>query len=347
MNTRDRYPVLAMGLCTPLGLDLATNLYQIHADATPFAVLDEHDDVASRAPVLAPLKLLKDVPRRAERMHALLLTALDECLIRGATRLIRDTAVPVWVAIPKDTSDAEKARLAEAVDEVARHHGVTLGTPVWIAEGRAAYPMALDSARSHLDSDRNAIAFVAAVDSNCDTETVQRLREAGRLMAEEGSGIIPGEGGGCLLLGHPAALSADTPGIGAIAQSLEPQPFASGEVGTARGMTEVLAGLMATDSEKRRADRLFFCGSGDPWFVRELNHAYLRQPELVPEPLDVYDLAQQMGDTGATSPLIQIAYAAFWMRQQTSRSPARRALITASADHGAVTGLLLDLTVSP
>jgi 3-oxoacyl-[acyl-carrier-protein] synthase-1 len=107
-------------------------------------------------------------------------------------------------------------------------------------------------------------------------------------------------------------------------------------------LAEGLTGLFARLREAHlgwRADVVYSCQPSENFWGREFTMAYLRNPELIPEPLRVEQLCDELGDCGAAMPALQLAFAG----HRFSRGEAlARALIYGESDDGALGACLVD-----
>src|SRR5690606_10709002 len=107
-------------------------------------------------------------------------------------------------------------------------------------------------------------------------------------------------------------------------------------------LAEGLTGLFARLREAHhgwRADVVYSCQPSENFWGREFTMAYLRNPELIPEPLRVEQLCDELGDCGAATPALHLAFAGL----RCSRGDAlARALIYGESDDGALGACLIE-----
>jgi 3-oxoacyl-[acyl-carrier-protein] synthase-1 len=106
----------------------------------------------------------------------------------------------------------------------------------------------------------------------------------------------------------------------------------------AEGLTALFAQLREAN-RGWRADVVYSCQPSENFWGREFTMAYLRNPELIPEPLRVEQLCDELGDCGAATPALQLAFAG----HRCSRGDAlARALIYGESDGGALGACLIE-----
>lgn len=259
--------------------------------------------------------------------------------------------IPVFVAAASSLTDEERVQLRDALSDAAPSH-VNLR---WVLNsvahgGRAAGGAALAAGIAALKS--APLVLVGGLDSQSADSTLAVLSANNMLLgASNPDGRIPGEGAAFVLLGRPRALPGAAPlgFISAVASALDPRPFAQPAPNQAAGLTEVFAALRKTHPV--RVDRVVLAQSNERFWGTELSLAYLRNVELMPEPMVTRHLAFALGDCGAAAFVMALAWTVvdFHTRSAFARphTPLRSALVYASSDDGPVTGALLEAPHQP
>ena len=312
--------VVGVGLASPLGLRCGAAIAAARAGITRFAIAEE-------MPGDVRISMLRSVPMpdaRVDRMACLVGHALREALARVGRTIKR--RLPCVVALP-DGVDPRSLRLDARVD---LHRAIT--------SGRAGFFFALRDALRLLCTETTPWVVVAGVDSLVDRETLRRLADANRVLGRSNTdGICPGEGAACLLLGTAATVphEATLAHVHAPSTAVEPIPFHAGPatISNARGLASVFRDLSAQAGA--RVDEVFAGVTGERFFGRELSHAYLRVPSLMPEPMRTNVVADALGDVGAAAGAVATAAAIASFR---SRRPNATALAYASSDDGTIGG---------
>ena len=122
-------------------------------------------------------------------------------------------------------------------------------------------------------------------------------------------------------------------GLEAVALARAAVPFAQAQTVSADGLTAVFRTLRGQGA--RRVHRIVAAHSGDGYFARSFAHAYLREIELMPEPLTVDLIADCVGDVGAAAGLLGLAVGAYSIVED-ARDGEGRALAYSESDTGEV-----------
>lgn len=272
--------------------------------------------------------------------------ALSEALMPVARCSGR--AIPVFVATPPAAlSPLGQDTLLAALREVAPAHFDLH----WVAssitsDGRAGGASALAAALMALDSVPQVL--VGGLDSQASGTALQSLADTNRLLGERNcDGRLPGEGAAFLLLGRPGLYSAPVPlgAIHALARAQDPRAFLQAQAGRAEGLSQVFASLRR--AWPTRVDEIVTAQSAERYWGSELAMAYLRNVELMPEPMRTRQVANALGDCGAAAFPIGLLFALLDFRSRlTSQGPIRSALVYASSDTGLVGGTIMSADVA-
>ncbi|MCY1080183.1 3-oxoacyl-ACP synthase [Archangium lansingense] len=306
--------IMSLGLCTPLGLTARTTQAEVAAGTVRMFQTDVEDIRGEpvRASVLKPLE--EGLPR-GERMAAMAVTALEDCM-RGAPPPGKHP-LPVVLGLPEPEGGAplDGQKLARAVLEAGAAWRLQLADGGLLARGRAAFFQALCWAGEMLDSKRYPFVLVGAVDSLCDRESLRMLAARGRTLGGPNrDGIIPGEGAGFVLLARAGGLETRaTEARGLVlgcALARDERHFLQSQPPLGHGLTEAFRRLRAHPvAGTRRADFFLSCQPTEAFWGREFTHAYLRNASLLPEPLAGEVIAGSLGDPGAAAGVIQVGMA--------------------------------------
>lgn len=333
--------VTGLTLATPLGLTAAATQRACAAGVSRAALLEEHP----RRPTAVRLTSLPDLLNREGRMHALLRHSLVP--LAALLPALRGVRAPCLLALPEAGSTFLLRRWLAAVRGDPALEGLEIRC---FASGRIGLFRCLAEAREVLaESLEPRWAVVGAVDSLVDPATLEALAADQRLLGDRNpDGVIPGEAAGFLVLANTAAVAqARTPVLARIAAFVEAHertpawergPYA------AAALTEVFRALRHHAALRgRRADRVLTCQPGESFWAHEFAAAYLRNAEMMPEPLDHRGLARSLGDVGSAAGICQFALAvhAFapspWLRQ----APLRRIVLHGASEAGAYAGCLV------
>lgn len=331
--------VYGTGACSPIGLTAPTSFAALNAGIRRFVELEGVLDAAGQ-------------PARGSRLTGL---ELEDPLMRAtwfARRAIREalrpveqplgTSIPLIVAAPALGSPAAAESLMSTLAEAAPAH-VSLG---WgpasiVMQGRAGGVKALGSAIVALRS--SALVLVGGLDSLVAGAALDRLVSANRLLGTHNcDGRLPGEGAAFVLLGRHRALGlAPERGIiVATTHALDPTPFTSQAPSQARGLTQVFATLRS--AWPARVDQLVSAQSNERHWANELSVAYLRNVELMPEPMRVRELSAILGDCGAAAFPLGLALALDDLSpRRWRRSDVSSTLVFSSSDSGLVGGAVV------
>jgi 3-oxoacyl-[acyl-carrier-protein] synthase I len=331
-----------LGLSTPLGLHASATVTAISAGLTGFDATEVVDE--SGAPVRASrLKGLDPTLPREERILALGRRALAECL--GDLDARRSTSVACYIALPeKDARPFDEAYVMQTLSSAAAHLPLDWSARP-IRAGRAGVFLALEAAAAAIASGKTPVALVGGLDSHCDAPSLEHLADAGRTLgASNSDGLIPGEAGGFLLLArHDAAAGHGLPHgkLVACASARDVLPFDKRNAMLAIGLTTMFRHLRARAGQPR-PQRLYSCQTGESFWARELNHAYLRNATLMPEPFVKSTVAESLGDCGAGAGIVELAMAFASFKTSWRRgAKVDRAIVYGAADEGAVGGCIV------
>lgn len=331
--------VTGLSLATPLGLTAAATTRACAAGITRATLLDEHP----RRPTAVRLTTLPELFTREDRMHALLghnLPGLAELLAgHGAP-------VPCLLALPEAGPTFVARRWLAAQRKNLESTGLDIrGTEA----GRVGFFRCLAAARAILaDAHEPTWVVVGAVDSLVDPTTLETLDVEGHLLGDRNAdGIIPGEAAGFVVLANDAAVAHGRATVlarfAAIVEAQELTPARARTPYSAAALTDVFRTLRQHRTLRGRVDRVLTCQPGQSFWAHEFATAYLRNAEMMPEPLDHRGLDQSLGEVGSAAGICQLALAlhAFAPSPWLRRTPLRRIVIHGASEAGAYAGCLV------
>jgi 3-oxoacyl-[acyl-carrier-protein] synthase-1 len=185
-------------------------------------------------------------------------------------------------------------------------------------------------------------ALVAGVDSLCAPAQVRSLVRAGRILSPLTDGAVPGEAAAFALVARtddPLTDVATSVQLEAVGLKRAATPFTHS--GPVSGDALTAAFRMLRDGGASRVHRVIAAHSGEGYFGRSFAHAYLREVEMMPEPLTVELIADRVGDVGAAAGILALAFAVYLMVQDR-RNGASRALAYSESDTGEVGAAILE-----
>jgi 3-oxoacyl-[acyl-carrier-protein] synthase-1 len=331
--------VIGAGVCCSLGLDLESSLAAVEAGMSRMVeTVPGSDDPA----VVAALELLALDTARGRRIHWLAGAAYLDLVRRFPDW--KKVDLPLIIVGPERHADHDVPR-DFMITHLRELSEVAIPRPVpqfWWSGGRGGWFAALEHAIALLHGGAPLI-LLGAVDSDCDPNSLRRLVRRNALLGKRNpGGRIPGEAAVFVMLARP-----DVPRqirarpwawIRACSTASEPRHFMQPRSTLGEGLTALFGRLRETHVGWR-ADVVYSCQPSENFWGREFIMAYLRNPELIPEPLRFEKLCQELGDCGAASPALQLAFAG----HRCSRGDAlARALIYGESDDGALGACLLE-----
>lgn len=332
--------MLAAGICSAAGVERVLTCLQLQAEADIFdshsfwAEYPEDDNFSFPC---AAVRLFERGQERCSRLDQLLVTALEETLAAASWLAETKATVSLLTAVPNDLSDIEAASLTTAAHAMIAQMGLDGVRIHLIRGGREAFAAVLQAATPKLAGGEFVLA--AAVDSQCGPDQLKTLNEANRLLAGNPEGLIPGEAAACVLLGPVG--SNDNQRVSHLLTAVSSNGDNTGLVRHQRkSLTAVFDNELMQGMTAAPTFRVYFAGTGEGFTAQDLNHTYLRWVEWWPEPLDVFDLATVLGDTGTAAGLVQLIFADFQLQRAWSEGVCRRVLVLAAADADAA-GLAL------
>jgi 3-oxoacyl-[acyl-carrier-protein] synthase-1 len=125
----------------------------------------------------------------------------------------------------------------------------------------------------------------------------------------------------------------------AVAQHRSPVPFTQRDRISGDDLATIFRAFRERGSP--RVERVIAAHSGEGYFGQSFSHAYLREVEVMPEPLEVELIADCVGDIGAAAGPLGLAFAMYRMATEP-RSARERALVYSESDTGEIGAAIID-----
>jgi len=207
--------------------------------------------------------------------------------------------------------------------------------------GRASTFAALTAAIDFIRTGSDRAVLVAGIDSLCGPAQLRRLVNDRRLLSPLTDGTIPGEAAAFALLARADDAIADpatSVRLHAVALQRAAIPFTKAQVVSGDALAAVFRTFRESGAE--RVHRVIAAHSGEGYFGRSFAHAYLREVEVMPQPLSVESIADRVGDVGAAAGVLGLAFSVYLMVND-GRDDEARALVYSESDTGEVGGAIL------
>jgi 3-oxoacyl-[acyl-carrier-protein] synthase-1 len=334
MTTAARVSIVGFSGCTSLGYSLAASLAALGAGLSNFS--DTGLKNAYGTTVSAAALLERDLPR-AERLARLTNLGLTE--LQGLLSRVGVASAPLMLGLPGNLEPEETAALRA---ELQRNEVVN-AEPAWYPYGRASAFLALEQAVDLIGSGAHRFIVIGGIDSLCATATVYGLVQAERVLGPHTEGTIPGEAAAFALL----ALADDPvvdPSCSVLLEGVarhKAEPFTTADRVRGDGLASVFRALR--EGGAQRVDRVVAAHSGEGYFGTSFAHAYLREVDVMPEPLLVDLLADCVGDVGAAAGPLGLAFGMYLLATDP-RSTRGRALVYSESDTGELGAAIIEGT---
>jgi len=328
--------IAGFAACTSLGLAIEPALAAMGAGLTNFTDSSVRNVFGEPAAAAQVPGLEPDAPRLG-RLEALARLGLED--LAALLAPLRARRVPLLLALPSDLHEDE-GRMLQAV---FAQSVLVEPTSSWkYRQGRAGSFAALADAAAWLSSDSTKLAIVGGIDSLCAPASVRALVRAERVLGPGTEGTVPGEAAAFALLAagdHPASRLPTAVRLEDLASTNRGAAFSQ----TDRISGDALAGAFRSLRERgaERVHRVIAAHSGEGYFGRSFSHAYLREVDIMPEPLVVELLADRLGDVGAAAGILGCALAALLMTKDDRQRPSR-ALIYSESDTGEIGAAIVE-----
>lgn len=332
--------IIAAGACTSLGLDAESSMAAVEAKMSRMVNLEPF---GPDAPVpVAALEAFDEDVARGRRVHWMTSAAYLDLARRFPKWQRVDLPLIMVGPEPEADHDIEHGFLISSLRELS---DTMIPRPVgefWLPGGRGGWFAGLRRAIELLRGGE-ALVALGAVGCDCDANSLIRLRRRNALHSDDNpDGRIPGEAAVFLLLARtdvPRQIDARPwAWIRDCRLSHEPRHAFQPESTLGEGLTRLYRALRE-DNEGWRADRIYSAQPSGGHWARAFEMAYLRNVELMPEPLRIRSVCDELGDCGAATPALLTAFAGL----RFSRGDAvERVLVHGESDDGGMGGCLLD-----
>lgn len=332
--------LLGVGVCSSLGLDAEGSLAAMEAGLSRMVETEAFGE-GDTAAVCAPLELLALDTARGRRIHWL----------AGAAYLDLVRRFPDWqrvdlpiVLVGPETSaehDVPKDFMLTHLRELGDAAVVRPVQDWWIPGGRGGWFAGLERALALLRGGESMV-LLAAVDTDCDPASLLRLARRRALLGPDNlAGRIPGEGAAFLLLARPEVprqlQKRPWAWLEGCARDYEHKHLMQPQSSTGEGLTRLFARIRA-GLPAWRADWVYSAQPNTNHWGRSFKFAALRHPELLPEPMRRFGIHDELGDCGAATPGMLLAFAALRFARQRELG---RVLVYGESDEGAMGACLL------
>jgi hypothetical protein len=323
-----KVPVSITGFagCTSLGYSLGQTLAAMGAGLSNFNDSGLKNQFGT--PVTAASLLHRDLPR-VERLRSLLSIGLAD--VRELLDTMDLGQLPLLLGVPADIDADEYRSLHEEIVTSS-----TVGSKAaWFPYGRASIFPALANAIDLVERGAEAV-LVGGLDSLCALPTIHRLVQFERVLGPHTEGMIPGEAAVFAVLVGTESGRADpryAVRLEAVTQRRSHARFTQRD----RISGDDLAVVFRTFRElgAQRVERVIAAHSGEGYFAHSFAYAYLREVEIMPEPLEVDMIADRVGDVGAAAGTLGLAFATYSLVTDP-RSTYGRALVYSESDSGEI-----------
>lgn len=328
-------PVSIVGFagCTSLGYSLESTLAAMGAGLSNFTTTTVPNEFGHAA--VAASLVEADAPR-GDRLAALLRHGLDDARVLVSPFDLQN--LPSLIGVPSDLRPEEQEVVRTALQEKSS----PVGNTVLFPQGRASTFAALAAAMDTVARRLHRFVLVAGVDSLCAPAQIRSLVRAGRVLSPVTEGTIPGEAAAFALLARtddPIVDPTTCVRIEAVALQHAATPFTQAEVVSGDALAAAFSTLRTGGAS--RVHRVIAAHSGEGYFGRSFAHAYLREVEMMPEPLTVELIADCVGDVGAAAGILGLAFSVYLMVED-GRDGEGRALAYSESDTGEVGAAILE-----
>jgi 3-oxoacyl-[acyl-carrier-protein] synthase-1 len=319
--------------CTSLGYSLAATLPAMGAGLSNFAdsgIMNLHGTVATTGALLEP-----ELPR-IERLAALARVGLVD--LRALLQTLAVDHAPFMIGVAPDLSGEEQA----ALEQELRDSDLVRPTVAWYRYGRASSLLALAHAVDLVGRRAHRLIVVGGIDSLCARDTVRALVHAQRVLGPYVEGTIPAEAAVFALVARsddPVINQSTAVGVDAVVQRKAAVPYLIADRVSGDGLASTFRRLRETGA--RQVDRVVAAHSGEGYFSRSFAYAYLREVEIMPEPLRVDLTADCVGDIGAATGMLALAFGAYLMVSEPNGAD-NRVLAYTESDTGEIGAAVIE-----
>ena len=325
--------ILAVGVVTPVGLDVASAAAAVRAGVSGVREAGVHNKwfephrmalVPEEAlPRLAPALASAPMNSAHARMLRLAAPALQQ-----AAELVSKAPVALFLGLPEARPGEPDAVGATFLADLAKQAeaNVDLRGSKLHREGGAAGLFALCDALAHLQARRAEYAIVGAADTFLDLRRLAMLDAEGRILGERVmDGFVPGEGAAMLLLATPACAkrmgAKPLAGVAAAVTGLEPGHRYSAEPYRGDGLAQTFQTLFAAAGSSPPVRCVYAGFNGESLPAKEWGVAHLRSASHFASDFRIEHPADCIGDTGAAAGPIMLGLAAHGIQKGYRRDP--------------------------
>jgi 3-oxoacyl-[acyl-carrier-protein] synthase I len=318
--------------CTSLGYTLPQTLAAMGAGLSNFS--DTGLKNAYGTAVSAASLLERDLPGH-ERLA--MLAGIGLIGVQQLLETVGVTHAPLMLGVAANLDDDEATSLRAEV----RRSPAVKPESAWYPYGRASAFVAFAQAAALIARGAHRFIVVGGVDSLCAIPRVYGLVQAERILGPHTEGTIPGEAAVFALLARaddPVVDPSTSVLLEGVAQH-RGRPFKQADRVSGDDLAVVFRSFRERGS--RRVDRVVAAHSGEGYFGRTFSHAYLREVEVMPEPLEVDLIADCVGDVGAAAGPLGLAFGVYRMVTEP-RGANGRALVYSESDTGELGAAIID-----
>lgn len=283
--------------------------------------------------------------RGVQRLYLMAKDALDQAA--GSLNAQERLNIPLLVCLAEPTRVGRLADLDTSLHGLLRDAGYG-ANPLggFFSLGKVSVVVALRYAKKLFAEEKADRALVVAVDSLLNQQTIQGLLSAKRLQGfSEQGGLIPGEGAGAMLLSSTQAATVPRLSILGIGQDTEVAQITNDLPVRGHGLKKSVeqalsqAQIQPSQLELRVADL-----SGETFYFEDAAMAMTRLSAISPMPSTLWLPAESLGDTGAASGAMALA----WLHEAAQRgyTSSDYALCHFSNDDGHRAALIAQLHLS-
>ncbi|MEO6525089.1 MAG: beta-ketoacyl synthase N-terminal-like domain-containing protein [Gemmatimonadaceae bacterium] len=287
----------------------------------------------------SPIRSVDTFEGREARLRILAGVSAKEALAAAQSAQFRRSVPVFWCSASPGRPGFDVMPPSAREEWLEQVERTKLGDP-WIdvAAGHSAGLLALSAARDALASGRYDACLIVGVDSMLNMRTVRWMEEAGRQKTESNSdGVIPGECASCVVVER--AQDANRRGVEIWARIIglgvghEPNSQLSNRPSRADGLSDAIRTALKEARIHGPELRDVFCDlNGEAFRAREWILAMIRSIPGYSSDMEVIHAADCLGDVGAASGPLMLAYSAASLR--LGYSPSSEVLLwSASDDH--------------
>jgi 3-oxoacyl-[acyl-carrier-protein] synthase I len=252
----------------------------------------------------------------AERQAAMLTLAVEEAWQDGQAQGSLDPgATALLLLLPEPTQSATPLNeLREGFESLVASIGLHAASrAMQPGSGGVAQGLRIAAGLLQTRAIQPQVQHVlfAAVDSLLSAPRIEQLL-AERRLAHDGhtDALTPAEGAACVLLSPQGHVQRDTVWITSAAHAEDPWRLDGEEPMRAIGLTQAMRAA-AAGAELQISDMAFHANgaNGEHWYSREVEMALSRAMERRSESFAQHTMAQFLGDTGASLPVLTLAWA--------------------------------------